>query len=55
MCETSAEEALSSLDSLDCRSLSERDRWFYDFLRIKVADKAYIKHTTDSSYLRVLD
>ena len=55
LCETSAEEALSSLDSLDCRSLSERDRWFYDFLRIKVADKAYIKHTTDSSYLRVLD
>ena len=55
LCETSAEEALSCLDSLDCSSLSERDRWFYDFLRIKVADKAYIKHTTDSSYLRVLD
>lgn len=51
----SPEEALNSLDSIDCRTLSTADSYFYDFLWLKACDKAYILHTSDSLYLRIYD
>lgn len=51
----SPKEALRRLDSIDYHSLSTSDRYFYDFLTIKAKDKAYIKHTSDSIFLRVYD
>lgn len=51
----SPEEALSCLDSIDYNGLSGADRYFYDFLTIKAKDKAYVKHTSDSTILKVID
>lgn len=48
-------DALRRLDSIDRHSLSASDRYFHDFLTIKAKDKAYIKHTSDSTFLRVFD
>lgn len=48
-------EALSKLDSICSDSLSDADRHFYNFLRIKAADKAYITHQSDSLIRDVLD
>ena len=47
--------ALRSLDSIDYVALSESDRHFYDFLNIKAKDKAYIRHTSDSLILDVIN
>lgn len=49
------EEALDSLNSIDCSTLSTADSHFYDFLTLKACDKAYILHTSDSLYLRIYD
>ena len=51
----SPQEALSSLDTIDYGSLSDKDKHFYDFLTIKANDKAYISHTSDSLFMRVRD
>lgn len=51
----SPQEALQSLDSINSDSLSEADRYYYDFLTLKAQDKAYVPHTSDSLYLRVHD
>lgn len=54
--EDSPRVALQRLDSInDMQKLSERDRHYYDFLKIKARDKAYIKHTSDSLILDVID
>lgn len=45
--------ALAALDSVNPERLSDPDRHYYDFLTIKVNDKNYIKHTSDSLYLAV--
>lgn len=50
----SPQEALLRLDSIDCESISEADRHYYDFLTIKAKDKAYIQHTSDSLILDVI-
>lgn len=50
----SPQEALLCLDSIDCESISEADRHYYDFLTIKAKDKAYIQHTSDSLILDVI-
>lgn len=50
----SPQDALLRLDSIDCESLSEADRHYYDFLTIKAKDKAYIQHTSDSLILDVI-
>ena len=50
----SPQEALLSLDSIDCQTLSESDRHYYDLLTIKAKDKAYIDHTSDSLILDVI-
>lgn len=47
-------EALSHLDSISYKDLSEANQYFYDLVKIKAEDKAYIKHTSDSIILRVI-
>lgn len=51
----SPEEALSFLDSIEYNSLSYANQQLFDLLRIKAEDKAYIKHTSDSIILRVIN
>lgn len=51
----SPHETLYSLDSIDYMSLSNADKYFYDFLTIKAKDKAYIRHYSDSLFIRVHD
>ena len=51
----SPEEMLARLDSMDVASVGESDRWFHALMRIKAQDKAYIRHTSDSVILRVID
>lgn len=48
------EAALDSLARIDYSVLSESDRHYYDFLKIKALDKAYITHTSDSLILDVI-
>lgn len=55
MVSDSPQMALDSLKSIDSDLLSESDRNFYDFLTIKASDKAYIRHTSDSLVLKVID
>lgn len=50
----SPQEALFRLDSIDCETLSESDRHYYDLLTIKAKDKVYIDHTSDSLILDVI-
>ncbi|MDE6669406.1 MAG: tetratricopeptide repeat protein, partial [Muribaculaceae bacterium] len=53
--DTAAATAVSRLELIDRSALSESDRRYYDFLRVKTADKAYITHTSDSLILSVID
>ncbi len=55
MCDTEPAHAIRALDSIDCLTLSERDRHRFDLLTIKSRDKAYIVHTSDSLILDVID
>ncbi len=49
--------AIDMLDGLrtTARSYSSRDKYYYELLKIKAADKAYIKHTSDSMILEIID
>lgn len=47
--------ASATLDNIDVSALSESDRHFYDLLTIKVNDKLYIRHISDSLILNVID
>ncbi len=49
------DSAMTLLDSVDATMLSEADRHYFDFLTIKARDKAYIRHTSDSLILDVMD
>lgn len=49
------QKALEALDSIDYAGLSSSNRHFYDLLSIKANDKAYIRHTSDSLILDVMD
>lgn len=51
----SPKAVLACLDNINYNNLSDADRHYYDFLKIKATDKAYIKHTSDSTILRVID
>ena len=53
--DSSTAAAVSRLELIDRSTLSESDRRYYDFLRVKTADKAYITHTSDSLILSVID
>ncbi len=47
--------ARDALDSIDPKSLAAPDRHLYDLLDIKIDDKNYVRHTSDSLILDVLD
>lgn len=54
----SPEEALALLDSIDSiarPTFAEADRYYLDLLRIKVQDKNYIRHSSDTTILKVID
>lgn len=54
----SPEEALALLDSIDSiarPTFAEADRYYLDFLRIKARDKNYIRHSSDTTILKVID
>lgn len=48
-------EAYDSLVAMRKDDLSKEDRMYYDFLSVKLADKAFIRHRSDSVILSVLD
>ncbi|MDE6792102.1 MAG: hypothetical protein K2J48_03350, partial [Muribaculaceae bacterium] len=43
------------LKEIDRNHLSASDRHFYDFLSLKIDDKNYVRHTSDSLYLSIKD
>lgn len=49
------QEAYDSLLNLKRTNFKEADRVYYDFLSVKLADKAYILHRSDSVILPVID
>lgn len=51
----SPDEALSALEGIDYGALPEHDRHYYDFLTVKARDKAYIRHTSDSLILDIIN
>lgn len=55
MADTNPENALDSLYSISKEELSGADRVYYDFLSVKLADKAIINHTSDSIILPVIN
>lgn len=46
---------LDSIDSIARPTLAEADRYYLDFLRIKAQDKNYIRHSSDTTILKVID
>ncbi|MDE6859520.1 MAG: tetratricopeptide repeat protein [Duncaniella sp.] len=50
----SPRRAMEKLDSIDYGSLSGRDKHYYDLVSVKVRDKAYITHESDSLILDVI-
>lgn len=48
-------DAFDSLQSVSKDELSKADKMYYDFLSVKLADKAIINHTSDSIILPVID
>lgn len=55
MIDDTPRNALDSLEAINPSSLSDRDRHLYDLLTVKAQDKAYIRHTSDSLILDVID
>lgn len=53
--EESPETALGCLDSIEPLELSEYDRQYLDFLKVKAKDKAFVTHTSDSLILKAID
>ena len=51
----SPEMMLVKLDSIDIKSLKNTDKYFYTLLQIKANDKAYVRHTSDSAILRIIN
>lgn len=47
--------AWDSLKNIDVKTLSDADKHYYDFLCIKVADKSFITHESDSAILSVIN
>lgn len=54
LADTSPAEALDSLGAIDCGPLSDASKHYYDFLSVKIPDKAYVTHTSDSLILKVI-
>ena len=55
LCDTDPHIAMSMLDSIDYGALSTADRHRYDLLSIKSRDKAYVRHSSDSLILDVVE
>ena len=55
MADTMPEVALDSIHSISKEELSKADKVYYNFLSVKLADKAIINHTSDSIILPVID
>ena len=55
LCDTDPLLAVSMLDSIDSLPMSGSQRHLFDFLTVKSRDKAYIRHTSDSLILDVID
>ena len=55
LCDTNPRLAMSMLDNIDIGALSTVDRHRYDLLSIKSRDKAYVRHTSDSLILDVIE
>lgn len=55
MASLSPKDALDSLEAISYDLLSDADKNYYDFLSVKVPDKAYVLHTSDSLILKVID
>ena len=55
MISDSPKDAMDSLKSIDYQQLSEAERMYYDFLAVKSADRGFVRHTSDSVILRVMD
>ena len=55
LCGSDPAAALDSLRAIERTLLSEPDQDLYDFLEIKASDKAYIRHTSDSLILKVVE
>ncbi len=55
LCETDPSQAQALLRTIKPDSLSTDDQHLYDLLTIRVADKLYITHTSDSLITSVLD
>lgn len=55
MADTTPEDALDSLHRISKEDLSGADKVYYDFLSVKLADKALIRHTSDSLIICVID
>ena len=49
------EEVLRLLDSIPRKSFNSEEAHYYDFLKLKAQDKAYITHTSDSVIVRLMD
>lgn len=52
--EENPRSAYDSLLNIDSNCFSKSDRMYYDFLRVKLADKAFIPHESDSLILPVI-
>lgn len=55
LCGSNPKAALDSLRAIERTRLSEPDQYLYDFIEIKASDKAYIRHTSDSLILKVVE
>lgn len=55
MAKANSRVELDSLYSISKDELSKEDKVYYDFLSVKLADKAIIHHTSDSVILPVID
>lgn len=55
MADAMPEVALDSLHRISKEDLSRADKVYYDFLSVKLADKAFIRHTSDSLIISVIN
>lgn len=55
LCDSHPRLAMLMLDSIDYNHFSSADRHRFDLLSIKSRDKAYVRHTSDSLILDVID
>ena len=55
MCDNNPQRALAMLDKIDGSNLPDEDRHRCDLLRIKANDKAFIRHSSDSLILDVIN